>query len=88
MKNATLKLFVLFYFTEPAVWGQWTSFGDCSVTCGVGKRVRDRTCEPSLECPDCTGDDCLCDGEHAQWDFETCSNSYGKFIFISARLAQ
>ena len=54
--------------TEEAVWGSWTSFGNCDVTCGDGTRTRTRTCKPNPVCPDCKGADCRCNGEYLQTD--------------------
>ena len=28
-----------------ATWGDWSSWGDCSVECGIGVKYRDRQCE-------------------------------------------
>ena len=39
-------------------WSDWGSFGTCSVTCGVGVKIRSRTCsnpKPSLEGKHCQG---------------------------------
>lgn len=40
-------------------WGQWTAYGACSVTCGVGTHQRTRSCDspaPSGGGTTCPGD--------------------------------
>ena len=29
---------------QTATWGAWRSWNDCSVTCGYGVQIRDRSC--------------------------------------------
>ncbi|KAH3881664.1 hypothetical protein DPMN_005591 [Dreissena polymorpha] len=47
------------------VWSIWYKWSQCTVTCGTGRAVRNRTCSFHTRYPDTPhGDDC--DGEHAQ----------------------
>ncbi|XP_052255034.1 SCO-spondin-like [Dreissena polymorpha] len=47
------------------VWSIWYKWSQCTVTCGTGRAVRNRTCSFYTRYPDTPhGDDC--DGEHAQ----------------------
>ena len=41
-------------------WTSWSSWTECSVTCGIGEKTRTRTCtnpEPAYGGDECTGDD-------------------------------
>ena len=41
-------------------WTRWSSWTECSVTCGTGEKTRTRTCtnpEPAYGGDKCTGDD-------------------------------
>ncbi|GFR96214.1 thrombospondin-1 [Elysia marginata] len=44
-------------------WGQWTSWGACSVTCGAGKKQRFRLCDSP---PPRHGGE-FCQGGHVEW---------------------
>ncbi|KAH3881656.1 hypothetical protein DPMN_005582, partial [Dreissena polymorpha] len=47
------------------IWSSWYPWGQCTVTCGTGRAVRNRTCSFYTRYPDTPhGDDC--DGEQAQ----------------------
>ena len=49
-----------FHLAPASEWGEWSSFGACSVTCGPGSRSRTRECEnpvPKGGGEDCVGDD-------------------------------
>lgn len=91
------------YFTAPktnvlmsnisASWSEWGNFTACSVTCGIGERVRNRTCDAldpningTLNCngTDTETDHCVnkpCDPIHGNWSvwskFSDCSKSCG-----------
>ncbi|XP_035824222.1 uncharacterized protein LOC101853604 [Aplysia californica] len=46
-------------------WGQWTSYGSCSVSCGaVGTKVRTRACDDPA--PQNNGEDCQGSGSQSQ----------------------
>ena len=49
----------IIYHTVNGNWGTWTSYGACSVTCGVGTQQRTRSCDnpaPSGGGTTCPGD--------------------------------
>jgi hypothetical protein len=48
---------------QKASWGCWTDFSACSVSCGVGRRVRYRKCLSSNGDP---VSDSECDGQSSQ----------------------
>ncbi|XP_042230990.1 hemicentin-1-like isoform X2 [Homarus americanus] len=72
-------------------WSLWTSWSDCSVTCGQGLRQRTRLCDsppPAAGGAECEGDDlevmpcsnspCLLDGNWGSWEpWSVCSVSCG-----------
>ena len=33
------------------VWGSWSAWSSCSVSCGTGERRRSRQCEEGQNCP-------------------------------------
>ena len=57
---------------DPA-WGAWTSFGECSASCGDGKRTRSRACEPNDDCPNCEAGNCLCGGDPVEYEEKACN---------------
>nr|XP_053650237.1 hemicentin-1-like [Cherax quadricarinatus] len=72
-------------------WGLWTSWSDCSTTCGQGLRQRTRLCDSpppaagGAECTDdglevmpCSNPHCLLDGNWGSWEsWSVCSVSCG-----------
>lgn len=46
------------------MWGEWSPFGDCSVTCGGGIQERSRVCNSPP--PDFGGADCIGDSTETQ----------------------
>ncbi|XP_033122270.1 thrombospondin-2-like isoform X2 [Anneissia japonica] len=72
-------------------WSEWTDFGDCSLTCGGGSRVRTRTCsdpapnynglicpidDPTEESEICNTDTCPVHGGWSEWElWDTCTKS-------------
>uniref|UniRef100_A0A7M5US14 Hemicentin-1 n=1 Tax=Clytia hemisphaerica TaxID=252671 RepID=A0A7M5US14_9CNID len=72
-------------------WGSWSSYGECSVTCGKGTHYRTRTCVGKKHGgKDCVGETkqsgvcdtkikCPVDGYWSQWSaFGQCSETCGK----------
>lgn len=66
---------------EAAVWGQWSEWSRCSVTCGIGHETRERRCEgreckgQSVQTRECMVD---CKGTWGCWsDWSPCSVSCG-----------
>ncbi|XP_052285147.1 SCO-spondin-like isoform X5 [Dreissena polymorpha] len=73
------------------VWGIWGSWHTCTVTCGGGQKVRDRTCDfpqgvdhgrnctgPEHEIDQCSSDLCPVDGKFTPWSAWTqCTYSCG-----------
>ena len=46
----------LLYYTVDGVWEEWGIWGDCSVTCGGGQRLRMRVCiDPLYGGSECQG---------------------------------
>ena len=44
------------------MWGEWSAYGACSVTCGYGKKWKTRSCDspaPAHGGNDCVGDERL-----------------------------
>ncbi|XP_060582447.1 hemicentin-1-like [Ruditapes philippinarum] len=79
-------------------WSQWTTWGSCSVSCGVGMQRRDRSCSkpyPALFGDHCFGDskdDRVCipgactDGVWSNWgSWGSCSHSCGGGIKSRSR---
>ncbi|XP_069163060.1 hemicentin-1 isoform X2 [Procambarus clarkii] len=72
-------------------WGIWTSWSDCSTTCGQGLRQRTRLCDSpppaaggeecrgdGLEIMPCSSPPCLLDGNWGSWEsWSVCSVSCG-----------
>ena len=55
--TATVRLEILLFIVNGG-WSDWTSFGDCSKTCGGGIKTRQRTCTnpaPANGGKDCKG---------------------------------
>ena len=50
-------------------WSQWQPWSQCSVTCGLGRRSRERTCGALTRDSDCEGED----KEEEQCDAGSCS---------------
>ena len=64
-----------------SVWTEWSSFGDCSVTCGLGLKTRTRSC-PDKSCFGADRENMDCDsGLCPMWgewsSFSSCSVSCG-----------
>ncbi|KAL9956665.1 hypothetical protein ACROYT_G038180 [Oculina patagonica] len=75
-------------------YGEWESWGDCSVTCGGGQRARSRKCNnpapqhggkdckdlgPANETEDCNKNGCPVDGGYGEWGkWSECSKTCGK----------
>ncbi|CAC5365516.1 PTPRM [Mytilus coruscus] len=63
-------------------WSTWTTWGDCSVTCGTGQRERTRTCleqctESAVQSAPCTGN-LKVDGGWSSWSYSgSCTVSCG-----------
>ncbi|XP_056015238.1 SCO-spondin-like [Ostrea edulis] len=72
-------------------WGSWSSYGDCSVTCGGGKRERSRSCtnpapkDGGEDCPGssvssqtCNTNGCPVDGGWSAWsEYDSCTVTCG-----------
>ncbi|KAJ9576472.1 hypothetical protein L9F63_006685, partial [Diploptera punctata] len=77
----------------PAEWGSWSSWSDCTVTCGLGEQYRIRVCgedaETIVDETNCQGEskemqschmsECPVDGAWSEWtDWTSCSVSCGR----------
>ncbi|XP_050723288.1 hemicentin-1-like isoform X2 [Eriocheir sinensis] len=72
-------------------WGPWSSWSECSVTCGQGLKQRSRLCDSpapaaggaqcqgdNLEVTPCSASPCLLDGNWGSWEaWSVCSVSCG-----------
>ncbi|XP_035688793.1 SCO-spondin-like [Branchiostoma floridae] len=81
------------------VWSNWGPWSDCSVTCGVGTRTRNRTCMararvgeadcdgPAQETQQCTAElsSCPFDGNWSSWSPWSCSVTCGGGIETRTR---
>ncbi|CAD5123995.1 DgyrCDS12301 [Dimorphilus gyrociliatus] len=80
------------------VWSAWIASGECSTSCGPGKKLFKRTCSnpaPENGGDDCTGDDvktedcnlgpCPINGGWSKWVFDDCSVSCGTGIQTGQR---
>ena len=40
-------------FAGPSIWGSWSNFSDCNLSCGGGNQTRYRECllNPDVDCP-------------------------------------
>ena len=60
-------------------WGQWSPFGDCSATCGVGTRIRNRFCNGgnpgSAGCPGYDTETIIC-------NLGSCSSKYYFLVML------
>ncbi|KAI8496157.1 Thrombospondin type 1 repeat-containing protein [Branchiostoma belcheri] len=77
---------------EDGVWGAWSDWGACSVTCGAGVEKRDRGCVgPAHGGKDCHGDreetrgcakkPCPVDGVWEEWgEWEQCTETCGSGV--------
>lgn len=72
----TAGLHASLYLIVDGAWGEWSRLSECSVTCGIGLRLKTRKCDnpaPKYGGKPCEGDDqesevCIsgrrCPGEH------------------------
>ena len=71
--HAQISFGILIYYdikTVDGVWGEWSDWNVCTVTCGVGYQSRNRTCDNPL--PQFGGDDCTIDGSNST-ESQTCN---------------
>ena len=60
-------------------WSLWTSFTECSVTCGSGTQTRERECNNPV--PDHGGLECGGVGyDSISCDLEVCNSEYIRFM--------
>lgn len=58
------------------IWGNWTEWSDCSVTCGIGTQNRSRECDSPA--PEYSG--LGCDGE--AFDVQHCTKGECPGMFL------
>ena len=62
-------------------WGDWTEYGECTETCGVGKQLKSRQCNnptPQNGGADCTG----ISEDHQECNQEPCLGNYLHKVLI------
>ena len=73
------------FFLVNGVWGQWSSFTECSMSCDGGTQTRRRVCDSPA--PAGVGDQCPGDAEEAQsCNSDPCPgmcNLYYRDVFVS-----
>ena len=60
-------------FKVDGVWGDWSQWKDCPVSCGGADQQRIRACDSPA--PQYGGDDCTVGGNPFDWETQKCNES-------------